>query len=191
MPLPPGIDPIVRPLHPEHPFARKHLSIPRFRAATFWRRAAGFTVDVLLLAPVALLLGGGAAAIGGDRVPMLSELGFDLLVDIATNGGAIGPMAIGLASIIVALYFFLFTALRGQTLGMRVVGIRIIDEFGAQPSLTRAIARTFGYALSLLLFSLGFLWIAFDRERRGLHDWMARTYVVVDAPVVTPVVAAA
>jgi uncharacterized RDD family membrane protein YckC len=26
--------------------------------------------------------------------------------------------------------------------------------------------------------ALGFLWIGFDREKRGLHDWLADTYVV-------------
>jgi uncharacterized RDD family membrane protein YckC len=25
---------------------------------------------------------------------------------------------------------------------------------------------------------LGFLWIGFDSEKRGLHDWIAGTYVV-------------
>ena len=25
---------------------------------------------------------------------------------------------------------------------------------------------------------LGFAWIGFDREKRGLHDWLAGTYVV-------------
>ena len=32
--------------------------------------------------------------------------------------------------------------------------------------------------LSLLLFSLGFLVIAFTRQKRGLHDMLAGTYVI-------------
>jgi uncharacterized RDD family membrane protein YckC len=25
---------------------------------------------------------------------------------------------------------------------------------------------------------LGFLWVGFDSEKRGLHDWIAGTYVI-------------
>ena len=42
----------------------------------------------------------------------------------------------------------------------------------------RALVRTAGYVVSVASLGLGFLWIAFDSEKRGLHDWMAGTYVV-------------
>jgi uncharacterized RDD family membrane protein YckC len=29
-----------------------------------------------------------------------------------------------------------------------------------------------------MTLSLGYLWIAFDAEKRGLHDWIAGTYVI-------------
>ena len=44
--------------------------------------------------------------------------------------------------------------------------------------MARTLLRTSGYVLSAVLFSLGFLWIGFDREKRGLHDWIAGTYVI-------------
>ena len=38
--------------------------------------------------------------------------------------------------------------------------------------------RTAGYLAGLATLSLGFLWIGFDAEKRGLHDWIAGTYVI-------------
>jgi Tol biopolymer transport system component len=57
-------------------------------------------------------------------------------------------------------------------------GTRIIDVYGERPSVARAAARTGGYLACVATLGLGFLWIGFDSERRGLHDWVAGTYVV-------------
>ena len=37
---------------------------------------------------------------------------------------------------------------------------------------------TAGYLAGLATAFLGFLWIGFDAEKRGLHDWIAGTYVI-------------
>jgi uncharacterized RDD family membrane protein YckC len=41
-----------------------------------------------------------------------------------------------------------------------------------------AILRLIGYLLSTVLLFAGFLMIAFDRQRRALHDRLADTLVV-------------
>ena len=71
------------------------------------------------------------------------------------------------------------TATRGQTPGKQLLGLIVIDAYGERPSLLKTLLRTVGYAVSVLPFSLGFLWIGFDREKRALHDWLAGTYVVL------------
>jgi uncharacterized RDD family membrane protein YckC len=83
-----------------------------------------------------------------------------------------------MGALVAALYHFFFIGLRGQTPGKRLLGVRVIDAWGERPSLARAALRTAGYAASVLLCSIGFLWIGFDREKRGLHDWIAGTYVI-------------
>ena len=55
--------------------------------------------------------------------------------------------------------------------------LRVIDGFGRRPSLGRSLLRTAAYLPSALLLALGFLWIGFDREKRGLHDWLADTWL--------------
>ena len=38
--------------------------------------------------------------------------------------------------------------------------------------------RSGGYVAAAATLLLGFLWIGFDSEKRGLHDWIAGTYVI-------------
>ena len=72
----------------------------------------------------------------------------------------------------------LFTALTGSTLGQRALGLKVVRSDGGRPGFIRAIVRVAALLLGLLPGGLGVLWIAFDREKRGLHDHLARTYVV-------------
>ncbi len=59
---------------------------------------------------------------------------------------------------------------------------------GAAPSppsstpVWRAAVRAVGYLVALATGGLGFLWVGFDREKRGLHDWLAGTYVIKSPP---------
>src|SRR5262249_15752153 len=104
----------------------------------------------------------------------------DFLVDVAVNGDALAIIGLAMLGIIGFLYFLVFYALSGQTPGKRIMGLRVIDCYGHRPSILRALLRTIGYVFSLALLALGFLWIGFDREKRGLHDWLADTYVIRD-----------
>lgn len=151
---------------------------PRYRVAGLFRRAAATAVDLLILLPV-LLLSGSALALLFDRpLPHLRELGPDLIVSTLVEGSALGEAVLALSVIVLLLYFFIFHAIRGQTPGKRLFGVMVIDPFGERPGLARTLLRTTGSVLSALLFSLGFLWIGFDKEKRALHDWLAGTYVV-------------
>jgi uncharacterized RDD family membrane protein YckC len=66
----------------------------------------------------------------------------------------------------------------GRTLGMRVLKMKVIDVYGDPPSPARCAARCAGYLASIATLFLGFLWIGFDSEKRGLQDWIAGTYVI-------------
>ena len=49
---------------------------------------------------------------------------------------------------------------------------------GKPLSVGKAILRYIGYILSAIPLSLGFLWIAFDKKRQGLHDKIASSYAI-------------
>lgn len=151
---------------------------PRFRVAGFWRRGLAVLVDLLILTPVLLAAGAVLAFLFDRPLPRFAELGPDLIVSTVVEGSALGEAVLALSAILVLLYFFIFHAIRGQTPGKRLLGVMVIDTFGERPGLARTLLRTTGSVLSALLFSLGFLWIGFDREKRALHDWLAGTYVV-------------
>ena len=74
-----------------------------------------------------------------------------------------------------------FWMLSGQTLGKRLMGVRVVRVDGERLRLWNAIRRELAYVLSAILF-LGFLWILFDNRRQGWHDKLAGTIVVYSWP---------
>jgi uncharacterized RDD family membrane protein YckC len=91
-------------------------------------------------------------------------------------------LALGTVSFIAILvaYLLFFWTLAGQTLGMRLLGIRLIES-DRTPRLRRrtAIRRLFGVVLSILTLGLGFLVVLVSDRRRGLMDRMANTEVIL------------
>ncbi|HEY7954625.1 MAG TPA: RDD family protein [Polyangia bacterium] len=150
----------------------------RVRVAGFWRRAVAAVVDLLVLSVVFVILDMLVSLALRQPLPRLGQLGPDYLVDVAVNGDALALVGLVLLAVLAFLYFFIFQALSGQTPGKRLVGVRVIDAFGDRPSLGRALLRTAAYLPSALLLGIGFLWVGFDPEKRGLHDRLADTYVV-------------
>jgi uncharacterized RDD family membrane protein YckC len=140
---------------------------------------AAAAVDFLVLSPVLALLGVLLCLALGQPVPHLGELSPDLIVVALLDGNTAGEALLLLGAIVSLLYVVLFLATRGQTPGKQLLGLLVIDAYGERPSLVKTLLRTVGYAVSVLPFSLGFLWIGFDREKRALHDWLAGTYVVL------------
>lgn len=153
---------------------------PVFFAAGFWRRAGGAAVDLGLVLPVAAGAAYLAGALADLRAPREAH-GLDFWLDwmLAVDPAALG--ALGVAVAVLALYGLIFVGLAGQTPGLRAAGARVIDVYGDPPSIARALARAAGFLAALATLGLGLLWIAFDREKRGLPDWIAGTYVVKDS----------
>ncbi|MGZ3427230.1 MAG: RDD family protein [Polyangia bacterium] len=160
------------------PALQQAVAPVRVRVAGFWRRLAATIVDVMVLGSVYAILSTLVAVVLRHPLPRFSQLGPDYVVDMAVNGGVLAEAGVAMLVILGFLYFFLFTALRGQTFGKHLMRVKVIDAFGERPSIARSLLRTAAYLPSLLLLALGFLWIGFDREKRGLHDWLADTYVV-------------
>lgn len=76
------------------------------------------------------------------------------------------------------VYFIFFYISTGQTIGMYVMGLRVVRLDGRPMSLWRSILRWFGLIVSLIPMGLGFLWILFDDRRQGWMDKLAGTCVV-------------
>ena len=76
------------------------------------------------------------------------------------------------------IYFAYQWALSGKTIGMAVLGIRVVTTDGSPIGARQAVIRTLTLPLSFLLLGLGFLGILTNRDRHALHDRLAGTAVV-------------
>jgi uncharacterized RDD family membrane protein YckC len=76
------------------------------------------------------------------------------------------------------VYFAYSWGASGKTLGMALLGVRVVAADGTLAGPRRAVIRTLAFPLSFLLLGLGFTGILFQRDRRALHDMIAGTAVV-------------
>jgi uncharacterized RDD family membrane protein YckC len=146
--------------------------------AGFWRRAIAATIDALVVIPAALLLALLAGRLAGVSLPDARRTAIDYWLDLAISGEPAIWGTFGLVLAIAVIYLFLFHMTIARTLGMRVMKLRVIDVYGEPPSVARAALRTLGYLANVATLGLGFIWVGFDAEKRGLHDWIAGTYVI-------------
>ncbi len=58
----------------------------------------------------------------------------------------------------------------GQTLGKRACGIKVIGVNGCHPTLGQSVGRAVAKILSMFILAIGYLMIAVDGQKRGLHD---------------------
>ena len=66
--------------------------------------------------------------------------------------------------------------------GKRALGLRVLRPDGTTAGLGRKLCRSLARMLSELIFFIGFLMIAFRKDRRGLHDLICDTVVVRRPP---------
>ena len=66
----------------------------------------------------------------------------------------------------------------GGTPGKMACGLKIIRSDGSALSYGRAIGRYFATMLSSFTLGIGYLMVAFDDEKRALHDRVADTRVI-------------
>jgi uncharacterized RDD family membrane protein YckC len=75
-------------------------------------------------------------------------------------------------------YFGYSWAASGRTLGMAVLGLRVVRADGAGLDPWRGVVRALVFPLSFLFFGLGFLGILVQGEHRALHDLIAGSAVI-------------
>jgi uncharacterized RDD family membrane protein YckC len=157
---------------------------PRREPATvyvvgFWRRLIAAAIDLAIVVPAALIIILVASWVTGLRLPEnLHLVDIDLWIDLVLATDPALVMGLVLFGAIGLTYLLVFQIIVGRTLGMRVMHIKIIDVYGERPSAARCVARCGGYLAGVATLFLGFLWMGFDSEKRGLQDWIAGTLVI-------------
>jgi uncharacterized RDD family membrane protein YckC len=94
---------------------------------------------------------------------------------IVRNGlGGLLSLALG-----VAYYGYLEGSPSGQTIGKRMLGIRVYDlRHGGPIGTGRAIGRYFARILSAIPCLLGYFWMLWEREKQTWHDKIVGSIVV-------------
>ena len=77
------------------------------------------------------------------------------------------------------LYYGILTSSKKQaTFGKMAMGIKVVGADGQRIGFFRAALRYLGYIPSGFLLFFGYLMVAFNEKKRGLHDYIANTYVI-------------
>jgi uncharacterized RDD family membrane protein YckC len=130
--------------------------------AGFWIRAIAFVLDAIVVTIV--------------------QASFDVAASIAFGVDAEQALASEstvsfFAMVFAALYTTVLHASGGQTLGKRVVGVRVVALDGEPPPGGAAFLRWLGYIASFATLGFGFLMAGLRSDKRALHDLIAGTRV--------------
>lgn len=131
-----------------------------YQLASFPRRALAFWLDIILVSLLDLFL--------------LKVLRLEILQPIlADNSFYLGLTA--------SLYFIIFTRYYGQTLGKKIMRIKVVRKDGrALDWETVMVRELFGRIVSQLRFLyLGYLYSLISKQNQCWHDIFADTYVVM------------
>jgi len=142
------------------------------RYAGFWIRVLAAIIDGVILSVVGLII----------NVPLQLMLGVGSLrvgsvPNVGVLAGAFGIIVL-LNFAIACVYSSFFISTRGGTLGMLVLGLRVIKGDGSQLNLGQAVGRYFAYIINSFTLFIGFIIIAFDDQKRALHDRICDTRVI-------------
>jgi uncharacterized RDD family membrane protein YckC len=134
--------------------------------------------------PVTRLIGYALDAALAVGLYTLAASGLDYVVSLLTGRDTPSVDLPYLPLVVLLLWLLLYYggswALTGRTVGMTVVGIRVVNGEGSALATRRAFVRALALPFSFLLFGLGFVGLVVGSRRRGLHDVVADTVVVYD-----------
>lgn len=127
----------------------------QIKYAGFWKRLAAYLVDYFIIGITCWII------------------------------SLIGVFGNFLSFLILAVFLIGFWSATGQTPGKAVVGIKIVRLDGTNIGLGNAVLRFIGYIVSSIIFFIGFLMIGWHGKKRGLHDLIAATAVIIVPSIIS------
>jgi predicted Zn finger-like uncharacterized protein len=135
--------------------------------AGFWIRAIASILDFFLLGAVQLMLS------------LLINLVIGLLGIVSEGDPAVNLVLWLFGASLSIGYAVFFIGYCGQTPGKMALRIKVIRTDGSPLSYGRAFLREVpGKFISSILLGIGYLMVAFDGQKQGLHDKIADSYVI-------------
>jgi uncharacterized RDD family membrane protein YckC len=148
-------------------FEEPAVEAPRYELASWGSRVGAFLLDLIIL------------MVGGFVVGVV--VGF-----FSEGGTSAAEIVLGVVYVAFLLYAPLMLAFNGgQTIGKKALGIAVINEDGHPIGFGRALWREIFsrwlLAVTIIGGILDPLWPLWDDQNRALHDFMAKTRVIVRA----------
>lgn len=159
---------LQEPLVTEDEIPEAAVPVPQY--AELGQRFGGFMIDQILLM---------TALVPVVYFVMLASVGEQMSItqDIAMRAWSI-ILAISVVAQ-AAYYGYFLTQREGQTIGKKMMNVRVIKRDGSPLDLWDAILRSvIAYPIAILVFGIGFLWAAYNPQSQGWHDMIADTIVV-------------
>ncbi|MBN2372232.1 RDD family protein [bacterium] len=143
----------------------------RITMGGFWIRSLAFTTDIIIIYALQSILSLTVrlGILTGARVLDMSHSAF---FDLKTS------MINFIKIFVICAYFIYFHATTGQTLGKRVFRLRVVSAEGMTIGFVRSALRFIAYIISALPLCMGFILIALNHKKQGLHDFVCQTYVI-------------
>ncbi|WP_347549283.1 RDD family protein [Pseudalkalibacillus hwajinpoensis] len=133
------------------------------RFAGFWMRFWAYLVDIIVV-----------ASLNGILITPVIK-GFE----IPASEPAFLPLQAILTGVVYYAYFILMTKFFAQTLGKMLFALRVQPDQGERLTWGTVIFREgIGRFISKTILFVGFLVVAFTKNKKGIHDMFADTIVV-------------
>lgn len=122
-----------------------------------------------------------AAIIDGIIVSLsMTIIGYLLVLCLGIAGSVVVPIVCAVGP---WMYYILMEGGSWHaTLGKRMMGLYVADSNGDGITYSVAILRLIGKMLSGLILGIGYLMAFFDERKQGLHDMIAKSYVLSGQP---------
>ena len=129
-----------------------------------FRRLFAIAYDCFLLIAIMFIVSGIATALNQGKA--------------VESGDPLYPLLVITIFALSYIYFAWFWIHGGQTLGMKTWRIKMISTQGNAIDWKVSAIRYIGAIISWGLFTLGFLWSLFDRDKLCWHDMLSKTELV-------------
>jgi len=142
------------------------------RAAGFWPRLGAYLLDRVVLAMLFKMI----CQWKHWEIPVFPEvLNKETYQQFADQCTQLLPYWI----LLTVLYDVLLNGTFGATLGKMAVGAKITGADGSPVGYSRALLRSLAARFTEMMLCVGYLWIIVRSDKRGLHDLLAGTRVVL------------
>jgi len=140
--------------------------------ANLGSRIVAIIIDLIILSLVVVIIALPLGLLAG-----LSAMGNPTQLFAARSAFFVAFMVLNV--LVWLLYFTYFEGTSGQTLGKKIMGIKVVKENGDQPSFMDALIRTILRIIDGIAFYLvGFIVILVSEKKQRLGDMAAGTIVV-------------